>query len=163
MFLSFFSFSTMGENMITQTILITPPATRYENENQVLLAKAINKRTLPSAKVGIVWAGITPYYAEREYVDLLGKNDKFIARTQSQLFYKPPRFLEHVRLIWPGHNKWDYDYAVKQKPDIFVQIYPGTEAVEDTILKNGYIKKIDGFTYYIRSGSKKINYSGFSN
>lgn len=154
--ISFFSFSTMGENMLTQTLLVTPPATKHENKNQVLLAHSISKITLENAKVGIVWAGITPYFAEREYVDLLGKNDKHIARGQAKLFYNPPRFLEHVRLIWPGHNKWDYNYAVMQKPDIFVQTFPGSEEIENKIIKNGYYKKIDNFTYYIKIDSNKI-------
>ncbi len=153
--LSFLSFSTMSENMLPQTLGYTAPATWSENANQLRMAKSIEKITKPDATVGIVWSGIVPYFTERKYIDLLGKNDKFIARGKIKLPYEPPRFFEHLRLIWPGHNKWDYEYVLKLQPDIFAQVYPGYEV--EKILQNGYIRYIDEFEYFAKKDSSKLN------
>ena len=60
----------------------------------------------PSTTLGVHWAGVLPYFAERPAIDVLGKSDRHIAKMEV------PRF-------FPGHSKWDWDYIMQVcKPDI---------------------------------------------
>ncbi|RKZ31138.1 hypothetical protein DRQ36_03085 [bacterium] len=63
----------------------------------------------PETKIALFEAGTIPYLLpEFRYLDLLGKNDQYIASTEA----KPG-------LI--GHNKWDFGYSLGElKPDIIV-------------------------------------------
>ncbi len=61
----------------------------------------LRETTAPEARIAVVWAGAIPYFARREVVDLLGKNDPVIAREPAQ----PGELL-------PGHNKWNYRYSI---------------------------------------------------
>jgi hypothetical protein len=74
--------------------------------------------TREDALIAVVWAGAPVYYSNRAAVDLLGKNDRQIAKMD------PP---ERERGTWnekfvPGHNKWDFNWSIKSlKPDLIFQ------------------------------------------
>ncbi len=68
------------------------------------------KETSPEATVGVFWAGGVPYYSGLRSVDLLGLNDRGIARG-------PYRGARRI----PGHGKYDFDYVFRRKrPDVIV-------------------------------------------
>ncbi len=87
-----------------------------EHKRKVCQAVYIDRFTPKDIKVGVVWAGITPYFAYgRTYIDMLGKSDRHIARLKVNL-RKPWHFR-------PGHNKYDYVYSLENlKPDLLTRL-----------------------------------------
>ena len=74
----------------------------------------IRENTPTDTKVAVEWAGVLPYYAERHCIDILGKNDKHVARMSARTFEV-------------GHNKWDFSYSFDElQADIVVTI-PGRD------------------------------------
>jgi hypothetical protein len=70
----------------------------------------LEEATLPDTLVGVFWAGTLPYFAHRPSVDMLGKNDAYIARLPA-----------NEGSFKPGHNKFDYDYSLARlQPDLLV-------------------------------------------
>ena len=83
------------------------PMYRENNVDSLQFARAICEFTNTDTKVGLFWAGVTPYLCEREYLDLLGRADRHIARKRVSDFRGP------------GHSKWDWGYVFEQaRPDI---------------------------------------------
>ncbi len=71
---------------------------------------ALGEMTSTDASIGVFWAGTLPYFAHRPAVDMLGKNDAFIARQPA-----------NEGSLKPGHNKFDYDYSLaQQRPDLLI-------------------------------------------
>ena len=69
---------------------------------------------MPEARIAVVTAGIIPYFSERPAIDLLGKNDKVVARGPMHI----PQALRSIDLR-PGHMKWNYAHSLATlKPDI---------------------------------------------
>jgi hypothetical protein len=69
--------------------------------DQYLIAEALRERLTPQdGEIAVVWAGSLPYFMpEYRFLDMLGKTDRHIARTQAH-----PGF-------YVGHNKWDLEYT----------------------------------------------------
>ena len=87
--------------------------------------------TQPEALVATVWAGVPAYYSDRKMIDLLGKNDVFIARSTPQGDF------------FPGHNKWDYDYSIGEfRPDVIFQTFTRgiDESLPERLTSWGYTK-----------------------
>jgi len=105
---------------------------KYPHErmvDRVFVAEELaNMRLLQNTKIALFEAGTIPFLLPQfKYHDLLGKNDRYIARTEA-----------HRGMV--GHNKWDFDYSLGQiKPDIIItrDNYEGiTDRVAKNILKN---------------------------
>ncbi len=120
-------------------------------------ALIINKIGRSGATVAAEWAGTMPYFSnDKYYIDLLGKNDKYIARLDSDEFIKLSQ-----KSIWemylPGHTKWDYNYSIIIKnPDIIAQVPVNFKDVEFIEINYGEIKVYDDRIYY-RLNSEKID------
>ncbi|MEE3329806.1 MAG: hypothetical protein VX246_02960 [Myxococcota bacterium] len=83
-----------------------PTLLHAENQGNFDRARFLAKATQPDTTVAAHWAGIGPYFAERESLDVLGRSDKHIARMQVDRFIA-------------GHSKWDWNYVLEsRKPDI---------------------------------------------
>jgi hypothetical protein len=84
-------------------------------------ALALRSATLPGAVVATVWAGAPAYYSDRTMIDLLGKSDRHIAN-------RPPQRVGGETVdFFPGHNKWDYTYSIRdRKPDVVYQLWRGS-------------------------------------
>jgi len=68
---------------------------------------AIARSTSPQAIIAVHAAGQIPYYSNRTTIDLLGLNDRIIAKGPT------------AGPFYPGHDKWNYDYSIMQlKPDL---------------------------------------------
>lgn len=79
---------------------------------------ALQKMVAPDAVVASVWAGIPAYFSDFRMVDLLGYNDRHIARLTSSNPYDGNDWT----LYKPGHAKWDNEYVVRERrPDAFLQ------------------------------------------
>lgn len=74
---------------------------------RVRIGLSIAEHTSSAATIAVHAAGQIPYYSGRRTIDLLGLNDRVIARgPMTGPFY-------------PGHDKWNYDYSILQlRPDL---------------------------------------------
>jgi hypothetical protein len=84
-------------------------------QDQMQVAMLIKKNTLPTSTVGVIAAGVVPYFSRRPSIDLFGKSDKHIARLAP----------------FPGaqvaHGKIDPEYSFNEKkPDLVVSLRPNS-------------------------------------
>ena len=101
--------------------------------------------TPPEATIAVTAAGSIPYYARRETVDILGKNDAHVAHSKP----KGP--------FVPGHNKWDYEYSIgKLRPDVIVQLWEDSPAPVQ-LARWGYVLNC---LWVLRSGAADPNSVG---
>jgi peptidoglycan/LPS O-acetylase OafA/YrhL len=83
--------------------------------------------------MAVAAAGATPYFAERPTEDLLGKNDRHVAKL-------PPR-----GVFSPGHDKWDYEYSLgKQSSQLVVEPVDMTDADEAYFTSLGFERLDNG-------------------
>lgn len=79
-------------------------AAQYKDEaNYTRLGLLIEATTPPDFRIAVAAAGATPYFAQRPTEDLLGKNDRHVAK------------LEPKGVFSPGHDKWDYAYSLGER------------------------------------------------
>lgn len=151
------SFHLQNDTMLLQAMLLRSPQTVGENRQQTNMAYSVCSHTSATAEIGVVWAGTIPYFCERSYLDLLGKNDKIIARQKAHMLGSKEGIKRYLG-FYPGHMKWDTGYILSKKPDAFIQIYPD-EARK--VVKLFYRKYVDeyGYEWYVRNDTKKVNIS----
>ena len=141
------------------------PVAQQQKNNDLLLTRTnlfvtesvetMRDTTETDAVIGTIWAGVPAYYSHRTMLDLLGKNDTFIATSAPHGDF------------FPGHNKWDYDYSIgKLRPDVIFQTFDrGLEkGLHERIINWGY-KRMCPITgtfgpqgYYYRTNSKQIKW-----
>lgn len=115
--LVFYSFNAMHTRSL---MLQTPPLEVENNEYMVRSGLFVKATTKLNATIGVVWAGAIPYFSGRPAIDLLGKNDRYIAHLP----------IRDPRTFTPGHDKWDYNYSIATlKPDVIVQLWDDTEGI----------------------------------
>ena len=136
--------------------LIKQPRFGLENERNVRIALMLIEMTNPQAKLAVAAAGAAPYFSERYSIDLLGKNDKKIARGESHL-------LPHVSPwigFMAGHSKWDFSYSIaKLKPDIVVVgAMPTSWTGINSYLEGDYTKLNFPHKVYVRNGAANIRW-----
>ncbi len=74
---------------------------------RVKIGLAIAEYTSPTATIAVHAAGQIPYYSDRRTIDLLGLNDRVIAKGPV------------TGPFYPGHDKWNYDYSIRElMPDL---------------------------------------------
>lgn len=97
----------------------------------------VNEHTPDDITIGVTTAGNLPYFARRDAVDFLGKNDTVIARS------------EPWRSVEPGHEKLDLSYSIGQlRPELILQMPSLTDEDRDMILGLGYVQASD-FVWYL--------------
>ena len=123
---------------------------RYNYE----VANDINTILKQNGRAAVLFAGAPIYFSDRSGVDLLGKNDRYLAQQK-------PNFTDHVgewnSTFYPGHNKWNFEYSIgKLKPDMIAQSWGTT-----TITEFGYAKYClinSGRPYFLNPASEKVNW-----
>jgi hypothetical protein len=96
-----------------------PPMTlRHQRVvNQIVAFKTLVK---PGAVVATAWAGIPAYFSDYKMIDILGYNDRVIARMPPA----NPLDEDNFDLFRPGHSKWsEQRLLTEQRPDAFFQIW----------------------------------------
>ncbi len=79
-------------------------AAQYKEEaNYTRLGLLIRSTTPPDLRMAVAAAGATPYFAQRPTEDLLGKNDRHVAKLAPRGVFSP------------GHDKWDYQYSLGER------------------------------------------------
>jgi len=117
--LSLLNFNTLLDTISLKYIFMERPPVLIGTSKTVPLAFFVKDITTENARVLVISAGGIPYFSERYCYDMLGKADKYIA-------HGPMHMPDGVSLMdWrPGHNKWDYDYSIKQlKPDVITETW----------------------------------------
>ncbi|MBV9791709.1 MAG: hypothetical protein JOZ51_26160 [Chloroflexi bacterium] len=81
----------------------------------------------PGESMAAMGAGAIPYYSDRETIDLLGLNDKHIARME----------VEDMGSGVAGHEKQDPDYVLNERkptyiPGIWTEYFGGSQALKNT-------------------------------
>ena len=78
----------------------------------------LNKHLSPDARVAVVWAGIPAYFSNFQMVDVMGYNDREIAKG----FWSPSISLGSARDYYPGHMKFDLEKTLRDaQPDVLFQ------------------------------------------
>jgi hypothetical protein len=104
--------------------LLDPPMAVADNAKKVATARFLRAITRPTATVAVVWAGAEPYFMGRQTIDLLGKNDRVIARRPMRLPPDTVSSLTAYTFFLPGHLKWDYAYSIGQlRPDVVAELW----------------------------------------
>jgi len=79
---------------------------------------SLREITKPDATIATLWAGAPAYYSERRMVDLLGKSDRELARSEMASL---PDSIWNAE-FYPGHNKYDLGYSIETwRPDVIAQ------------------------------------------
>jgi hypothetical protein len=117
-------------------------AAQFQDEaNYARLGLLIRASTPDDFRIAVVAAGATPYYSRRPTEDILGKNDKHVAK-------QPPR-----GVFSPGHDKWDYEHSLgARNPALIVELSDVTPDDELYITKLGFQKLPNGLQ--LRAGAK---------
>ena len=83
-----------------------------EDMDMTRMGLRLRRHTSAATTIAVTWAGAIPYFAERTAFDILGKNDRTIARTTPKGEFAP------------GHDKWESGYMFGLlKPDVAVQVW----------------------------------------
>lgn len=114
--------TTWGFVMVFATVPLIHPLDRLAVldgngavHDQMQVAMLIKKNALPNSSVGVIAAGVVPYFSRHPSYDLFGKADRHIARL-------PPY---PGSLI--GHGKIDPEYSLNEKkPDLVVSLRPNS-------------------------------------
>lgn len=105
--------------------------------------------TRPDTTIAVVWAGAVPYFAGRRAIDLLGKNDRTIARSRP------------AGPFVPGHDRWSLAYSIGvRRPDVVVSLWEPTPADETAMAGYGYTKLANG-SYVRDAASGKVDVAGW--
>jgi len=115
---TFLLLATINSRFIPEVFFLELPYTTESNRDHVNAALSILQFTTEDASVGVIQAGIIPYYTSRYGVDFLGKNDPYIASLPVNLQGGPAwNGMSSV----PGHNKYDLEYSIHQRLPTYVE------------------------------------------
>jgi hypothetical protein len=145
----FLVLATSSKATAREMLLLDPPD-ETGHLDHLKWALALDQITDRDANVAVVWAGIIPYFADRNGVDLLGKNDATIARE--------PMHLDPKGGFYPGHMKWDYDYSIGTlKPDVVIELFrPTRDEIQRDIDPAYTHATIDGQIMFLRGDSNHV-------
>lgn len=109
-------------------------AAQYQDEaNYTRLGLLIQATTPPDLRLAVAAAGATPYFAQRPTEDLLGKNDRHVAKLAPRGVFSP------------GHDKWDYEYSLgHQNAQLVVEPVDMTDEDEAYFASLGFEKLENG-------------------
>jgi hypothetical protein len=138
-------------------LLIEPPLENRSDQANVRAALALRANTRDDALVAVTWAGAIPYFSERPAVDLLGKMDPRVA-------HEPMHQWSDARIwtgFYPGHLKWDYQYAIGElKPDVIQaplwRLSYELDTPEKYLEPDYELRQLGGANWYVRRGSPNV-------
>jgi len=143
-----------GSKSLNELLLRRAPLLHNFHQENLELATVVRGLTTPQARVLVVWAGAIPYLSKRPSLDMLGKCDTVIARSEAHL---PDEEFRSTG-FWPGHNKWDYAYSIGQlQPDLITRLWMIPSGAQ-AFLKNYQAVQLGKNKIYVRSGSPHIHW-----
>ncbi len=145
------NFLLQNPNALARWALLRPPLFTAGNRGYVHMALALEEGTAPQARVAVVTAGVIPYFAERTYIDMLGKSDAYIAR----LPYRSDVPLSKIR---PGHMKYDYAYSIGElRPDVVTTLWRDKDTGK-SFLRNYALVEAAGTRFWALWGSPRVRW-----
>jgi arabinofuranosyltransferase len=122
-----------------------------ENAGNLNQAIALNRVLPPRASIGVLFAGVLPYFTDFRAIDFLGKNDRHIASLSPGGSGRSP--WSETQATLPGHNKYDLSYSIGVlKPD-FIQSYQYGHSDTSPWIRDCYeAKVVDGMELIVRKG-----------
>ena len=146
--------STYGPVALLESAMIAPPAHMEDNRDMVKRAMIIREITTPQAKVAVTWAGTLPYFADRYIVDILGKNDKYIAHLPMRL---PNTTMETLATYQAGHMKYDYRYSLLTlNPDVVAQLWKNQQEALPILDQTSKRVILGGYVMFLQKDSPNI-------
>jgi len=140
---------------ILEWMFIPMPLELYENGRMVDASAQLDSLTTANARVAVTAAGALPYFADRTCIDLLGKNDRTVARLAARASLDD----RGRRRYTPGHAKWAYPYSIGMlKPDVVLQPWAAPEEAWPYLEKDYRAVKIGEKTWYFLRGSHEIRW-----
>ena len=134
--------------------LTGPPPVIERHERVIGLLQSFRRVVQPGAKVATAWAGIPAYFTDYRMIDILGFNDRVVARMAPVAELNE----ENYRLFRPGHVKWNERRLLRrQRPDAFFQIWGvrrGMGRVVEVLPRYGY-RQVAGF--WVRADSRYLH------
>jgi hypothetical protein len=153
--LSFNAIPSTGE--FKEWLLLDRPYMADADQESAETALMLKRITTPDATIAVTSSGVLPYFSDRTAIDLLGKNDKKIARQKMRQLSDDSKVLYKYRAFYPGHLKWDYSYSIGYlQPDVIVRLW-GPEQEAAPYLEGQYIKvQTAAGDAYLKKNSKEI-------
>ena len=149
--------SIYGLEAWAEVLLIKPPlhsGTGEENHEEVEQALLLRTITTTDATIMVARAGTIPYFSDRPSIDMLGKNDKYLARERMRVLAAGWHRLIEFR---PGHMKWDYDYSVGElKPDVIAQLWAHGNEARPYLQRYYRGVRLQGKCLYVREASVNV-------
>ena len=157
--LSFNAIPSTGE--LREWLLLDRPYMADADQGSAETALMLKRITTPDATIAVTSSGVLPYFSDRTAIDLLGKNDKKIARQKMRQLSDDSKVLYKYRAFYPGHLKWDYSYSIGYlQPDVIVRLW-GPEQEAAPYLEGQYIKvRTAAGDAYLKKNSKEILWEG---
>ncbi len=157
--LSFNAIPSTGE--LREWLLLDRPYMAEADQGSVQTALMLKRITTPDATIAVTSSGVLPYFSDRKAIDLLGKNDKKIARQKMRRLSDDSKVLYKYRAFYPGHLKWDYSYSIGYlQPDVIVRLW-GPEQEAALYLERQYINvQTATGDVYLKRNSKEILWEG---
>ena len=157
--LSFNAIPSTGQ--FKEWLLLDRPYMAAADQGSVETALMLKRITTPDATIAVTSSGVLPYFSDRTAIDLLGKNDKKIARQKMRQLSDDSKVLYKYRAFYPGHLKWNYSYSIGYlQPDVIVRLW-GPEQEAAPYLEGQYIKvQTAAGDAYLKKNSKEILWEG---
>jgi hypothetical protein len=145
-----------GPPSLGEAALVRSPFVVDINQRMVRVGLLLRELTDAQARVAVTWAGALPYFADRESIDILGKNDPVIAHQPMRL---TARGLARWVAFHPGHLKWDYTYSIGTlQPDVITDLWIDPEDAMG-YLRSGYVSWRGGsLGFWLKRGSPHVNW-----
>jgi hypothetical protein len=135
----------------------------HVDDNEKMVKRTFQMKNIASmhVKVATLWGGIPSYFLENELVDLLGYNDKFIAKLPVDI--SP----DNYRIYKPGHMKNDFYYSLGMlKPDLLFDFNIEGALMQSVWVMNNF-PYIEKYGFLIRNIPNKnkaaVSFSGADN
>jgi hypothetical protein len=106
----------------------------------------------PDAVVATHWAGYPAYFTDYRLIDILGYNDRVIARRPLTTTFTRANYLDYL----PGHEKWDYEEVFARRPDAFFSVWGLSRSETERLMAaHGYVDRDD---FWLAPHSPAVNW-----
>ena len=123
-----------------------------EHRSSVRDVRILQAVVSDDALVTSVWAGIPSYFSSFRMIDVLGYNDRQIARMPAVLKLTPATASAYI----PGHNKWDWEYVLAKRPDAILRGWALNRAQRQRLFgERGYVSLTRNI--WVRTDSERVN------
>lgn len=140
---------------LREVFLLKGPVHMLEHRQSLEAAVMLDSLLTREATVAVVWAGVVPYFLDRHAVDLLGKNDSYIARLPAQRINPPPV----LEAFYPGHMKYDYEYSIGTlEPDVVVRLWMTQNDPPPVVRQKYWFVEVGEKRFYARKDSRDIRW-----